>query len=85
METTVWVQIGEENGRAEPGDAMIVRDGSRLMVGEVDEYGDVLWVHVDAALIPDIPPAGEDPVKVEDAEVIVAVEGVLSAERNRGG
>ena len=86
MDTTVWVQDDEERTNAASGDVVVVPTGDVVKVGNVLEDGTLAWrAEVAPDLLPGLPTASAGPQRVEDAELLRAIDGVLAAERNRGG
>ena len=86
MDVTVWVQSGEDAGRAQTGDVVVVPGGSAVKIGEVLDDGTLAWrAEVAPDLLPGLPSSIDQPQRAEDAELLRAVDGVLAAERNRGG
>lgn len=86
MDATVWVQNGEDAGKAATGDVVVVPAGSVIKVGDVLDDGTVTWrAEVTPDLLPGLPAAADEPQRVSDTEVLRAIDGVLTAERNRGG
>lgn len=86
MDATVWLQSGENAGNAGIGDVVVVPTGSVVKVGDVLDDGTLAWrAEVAPDLLPGLPSASEEPQRLEDEELLRALDGVLSAEHNRGG
>ena len=86
MDTTVWVQGDEGRTNAASGDVVVIPAGDVVKVGDVLDDGTLAWrAEVAPDLLPGLPSAGAGPRRVEDAELLRAIHGVLTAERNRGG
>ncbi len=86
MGTTVWVQGDEERTSAASGDVVAVPAGDVVKVAEVLDAGTLAWrAEVAPDLLPGLPSFVGEPQRVEDAELLRAIDGVLAAERNRGG
>ena len=86
METTVWVQGDEERTNAASGDVVVVPTGDVVKVGNVLEDGTLAWrAEVAPDRLPGLPTTDAGPQRVSDAELLRAIDGVLAAERNRGG
>jgi hypothetical protein len=84
--SAIWIRSGGATGGAASGDVLLEPHGDLVRVGSVGVDETVEWVaEVDRSLLPDLPEAGEDPQPVDDADVRRAVDGILEAERNRGG
>lgn len=86
MDSTVWVQGDEQRTNAASGDVVVVPAGDVVKVGDVLDDGSLAWrAEVAPDLLPGLPSASEEPQRLEDEGLLRAIDGVLTAERNRGG
>lgn len=86
MGRTVWVQGDDERTNAASGDVVAVPAGEVVKVAVVLDDGTLAWrAEVAPDLLPGLPSSVDRPRRVEDAELLRAIDGVLAAERNRGG
>ena len=83
---SVWVRSASATGGAASGDILLEPRGDVVRVGSVGVDDTIEWLtEVDAGLLPGLPDVGEEPQQVDDEDLNRAVEGILQAERNRGG
>ncbi|MFA9431609.1 hypothetical protein [Egicoccus sp. AB-alg2] len=100
MARTVWLLDGDEHtiavsDQAGPGDFVVRRTGELVEVGEIadGEEPRVAWFgEVEPALLPEMDDVmlAEDRIGPlqripEDGDLRAAIEGIETAERNRGG
>lgn len=86
MDMTVWAQADEERTKAASGDVVVVPAGDVVKVGDVLDDGTLAWrAEVAPDLLPGLPSSVDQPRRIDDPELLRAIDGVLAAERNRGG
>ncbi len=87
MDATVWFQASDDaGGDFSPGDIVLTPRSDVVQVAEVGGDGDLaVRAEVAPTLLPGLPEGGSGVQQVADEELLRAVRGVITAERERGG
>ena len=84
MSSVHLIPEGSDDATGETGDHVLRRKGGDVEVGRVEPEG-VAWLgSVPSDSLPDLPADGSAQ-QISDPELLIAVQGVVSAFDNRGG
>ena len=84
MDNSVWLQGQDMVAGGSDGDVVLIPEGDMVRIAEVSDGELTDCAEVAASLLPGLPSSTGDAQQITDEDLLRAVSGVITAERDRG-